>query len=373
LLLIEDAWGAAAMINRGAKTLALPGLISRSILVFFILKAIYLLLGIFWGSDAHWLDVFHRNDSSWYAMIAEHGYPVQAPQPGVESEFAFFPLYPLAVRLFMFLLGDFQQAAFAFSLLTGMGWIVLMFKLLRVYGWEDFEIYRLLSLFQLLPFHHFHHVYYTEQLFVVLFTWILLSLEEGHAIRLFFLSLLLALTRPTGLIYAATIPLLFLVNLNLHSIKSWLLRCLPLLGAPAGLFLWMLYLHLHCGDALAFSHAQSGWNRSYQWPWESLFNQHALSITMLSIHAILVLLFSIIAFRKAGPGMQLFQAINLLFPLSTGQVISYPRYASANLPLFFSVRKYLTGRYFPIILGVAAILHLFVYYTWVKNLPIWSY
>jgi uncharacterized membrane protein (UPF0136 family) len=207
----------------------------------------------------------------------------------------------------------------------------------------------------------------------VLFTWILLSLEEGHAIRLFFLSLLLALTRPTGLIYAATIPLLFLVNLNLHSIKSWLLRCLPLLGAPAGLFLWMLYLHLHCGDALAFSHAQSGWNRSYQWPWESLFNQHALSITMLSIHAILVLLFSIIAFRKAGPGMQLFQAINLLFPLSTGQVISYPRYASANLPLFFSVRKYLTGRYFPIILGVAAILHLFVYYTWVKNLPIWSY
>ncbi len=365
--------GAATMSNRGIKTIALPGLISRSILVFFILKAVYMVLGIYWGSDAHWLDVFHRNDSSWYAMISEHGYPVLPSQPGVESEFAFFPLYPLAVRLLMFLLGDFQQAAFAFSLITGVAWIVLMFKLLRQYGWADFEIYRFLSLFQLLPFHHFHHVYYTEQLFVVLLTWILLSLEQGQAVKVFFLSMFLTLTRPTGLIYAATLPLLFLVNLNASSIKSWLLRCLPLLGAPAGLLLWMLYLKLHCGDALAFSHAQSGWNRSYRWPWESLFNQHALSITILSIHAILVLLLAIITFRKAGPGAQLFQAINLLFPLSTGQVISYPRYASANLPFFFPLRTYLTGRYFPIIIGIAAMLHLFVYYAWVKNLPIWSY
>ncbi|MBU6323947.1 MAG: hypothetical protein KJS92_00530 [Bacteroidetes bacterium] len=342
-------------------------------LFFLCLKFIYILLGLLWQGNNDWLSVFHRNDSSWYALIAENGYPTVPPQPGTESEFAFFPLYPALVSIFMPLLGTFHQAAFAFSLLTGLLLITLCFRLLRQLEWSDREIFRFLALYQLLPFHHFHHVFYSEQLFLLILAGIMLSLEQRSTALLFALSALLALTRPTGLIYAATLPLLYLPNFNVPAFIDWVRRCWPLMGAPFGIFLWTGYLKLHCGDALAFSHAQSGWNRKYCWPWESLFNDGNTAIILISIYAVLILITALTMFRRSGFGVILFHGINLLFPLSTGQVISYPRYTSANLPLFLRLRSFLEAPYFPWILALAATLHLFIYYAWVMNLPIWSY
>ena len=364
------------MLDRGttlSSTWAWPVFFTRSVLFFLGLKSVYIFSGLFWIGNNDWLSTFHRNDSSWYALIAENGYPSEAPVSGVESAFAFFPLYPMLIRLIMPFAGSFAFAAFLLSLLTGLLWISVSFRLLRHLQWSDREIFRFLTLFQLLPFHHFHHVFYTEQLFLLLLTGIMLSLEQRNAVLLFILSLLLALTRPTGLIYAATLPLLFLTDFSIPSLKNWFKHCLPLLGAPLGIFLWMGFLKLHCGDALAFSHAQSGWNRGYSWPWESLFNDGQLATALISVYTLLLLTLAAYLFRKASPGAKFFQVINLLFPLSTGQVISYPRYASANLPLYLRLRSMLEAPYFPWICGIAAILHLALFYAWVMNLPIWSY
>jgi len=365
-----------AMLDRGTTlsgSWVWPGFLTRSVVFFLLLKCCYILLGIVWGTGNDWLQVFHRNDSSWYALIVENGYPTAPPLPGIQSAFAFFPLYPSLIKLFMPLFESFHQAAFAVSLLTGLLWIALCFRMLRQLAWADREIFRFLLLFQLIPFHHFHHVFYTEQLFLLLLAGVMYHLEQRNITQLFILSMLLALTRPTGLIYAATLPLLYLPDYKHPAVMSWIRRCWPLLGAPFGMLLWMGYQKLHCGDALAFSHAQSSWNRSYTWPWTGLFNQGTAAISVISCYAIITLAAATIFFRRSGPGIILFQLLNLLFPLSTGQVMSYPRYVSVNLPFLLNLRRLLNKRFFALATALAAILHLGIFYTWVANLPIWSY
>jgi len=349
------------------------GYLTRALWFFLVLKLVYVALGLIWNPGSAWLSIFHRNDSAWYELIARQWYPSLPPQSGHESVFAFFPLYPLLLRLLMQFTVSYLTAAMLLNLVCGSLWIFLTFRLLQQRGWHEREIFRFLVFFQLLPFHHFLHVFYTESLFLLLLTGLLYFMERRQPAWVFFTALLLVLCRPTGLIYAATVPLLYFGSFEPKPIADWFRRSLPLLGAPIGLLLWMSYLQLHCGDARAFSHAQSGWDRAYTWPWEALFNQGTGSITALSVYSIFILLLAGYWLRHATWPTKLFHAINLLFPLITGQVISYPRYISANLPLFHQMRNGLNSRYFAIICVLVASLHIIVFYAWVMNIPVWSY
>lgn len=349
--------------------------IRYAILIALLLKLVYGLSGMAWTADSGFLDAFFRNDSAWYRIIAEQGYPTQPPDGSSQTPFSFFPLYPALIGLIMQLGISFHPAAFILSCLSSLGWILLSFRLLRQRAWNDRDIFRLLAIFQLMPFHHFHHMFYSEQLFMVSITALLLALDLRHSFWVFALAALLVLSRPTGLVYAATLPLLYLrpsTLLQRSERKEWLQRCLPLLGAFAGLGIWMLYLHLHCGDALAFSHAQSAWDRGFRWPWMAFFNHGDPAIIVLSIYTLLLLGMMAWLFRKDAAGL-LFQCINLLFPLSTGQIISWPRYTSVNLPAWLELKSMLQGPRFFGLLLLAALLHAVLWMAWLDNMPVWSY
>ncbi len=346
-----------------------------AILFSLLLKLLYALSGMLWVDGSGFFDVFFRNDSAWYRIIAEQGYPTSAPDGIAQTPFSFFPLYPALAGLFMQTGLPFHAAAFALSCLSSLGWIALIFSLLRRRAWQDKEIFRFLALFQLMPFHHFHHMFYSEQVSMVLMTGMLLALDLQHRGWVFALAVLLVLSRPTGLVYAATLPLLYLSPATFFqrsALIGWLKRCLPLLGAFAGLGIWMLYLRFHCGDALAFSHAQSAWDRGFRWPWMAFFNHGEPAVTILSCYALLLLGLVAWVFRRNVMGL-LFHAINLLFPLSTGQIISWPRYASVNLPAWLELRNHLQGRRFFVLLAVIALLHAAAWMAWLDNMPVWSY
>lgn len=340
-----------------------------------LLKLVYAMSGMLWTEGSGFFDVFFRNDSAWYRIIAEYGYPVQAPDGLTQTPFTFFPLYPALIAALMQTGLAFLPAAFLLSCLSSFAWIALSFRLLRHRGWQNPEIFRFLVLFQLFPFHHFHHMFYSEQVLMVVMTALLLALDQQRRFWIFLLAALLVLSRPTGLIYAATIPLLYLTPAALLDRKvflDWLRRCLPLTGAFAGLAIWMVYLHLHCGDALAFSHAQSAWDRGFRWPWEAFFNHGDAAITWISLYTLLLLALFIWLFRR-NITVLLFHLINLLFPLSTGQIISWPRYASVNLPGWLEFRNWLSGRRFYSVLLLALLLHSAAWVAWLANIPVWSY
>lgn len=346
-----------------------------AILFSLLLKILYALSGMLWVDGSGFLDAFFRNDSAWYRMIAEQGYPGTAPDGLAQTPFSFFPLYPALIGWIMQTGVNFHIAAFILSCISSFGWIMISFRLLRNRNWEDREIFRFLAFFQLFPFHHFHHMFYSEQLFLLTMSGLLLALDLRKPVWTFVMAAVLVLSRPTGLVYAATLPLLYFnpsILVHREAMRGWLRRCLPLLGAFAGLAIWMLYLHLHCGDALAFSHAQSAWDRGFRWPWIAFFNHGEPAITAISAYTLLFLGLVVWTFRRNAAAL-IFHLINFLFPLSTGQIISWPRYASVNLPAWLDIRKLLHGRRFFILMTVFTLLHAALWMAWLDNIPVWSY
>jgi hypothetical protein len=69
-----------------------------------------------------WLDSWFKLDSGWYYSIAANGYYYD---PAGESSVAFFPAYPIAVRGLGVLIGDYQIAGTAISVVAGAGAICL--------------------------------------------------------------------------------------------------------------------------------------------------------------------------------------------------------------------------------------------------------
>ena len=46
-----------------------------------------------------WIDSFGRWDAHWYLDVASRGYELRGPLVSVQSNVAFFPLYPFTVRV----------------------------------------------------------------------------------------------------------------------------------------------------------------------------------------------------------------------------------------------------------------------------------
>ncbi|HYN74294.1 MAG TPA: hypothetical protein VES60_17505, partial [Nakamurella sp.] len=69
-----------------------------------------------------WLDGWFSNDSGWYYAIAKSGYDYI---PGVQSPIAFFPTYPMTVRVVGWLIGDDQAAGSLVAVVCGAATAVL--------------------------------------------------------------------------------------------------------------------------------------------------------------------------------------------------------------------------------------------------------
>jgi hypothetical protein len=246
----------------------------RAILFAFAVKFFYLLIGnLFpggWNGWEHVLDVLSRNDSGWYHQIARDGYPVNAPQPGEQSPFAFFPLYPGLIALLrpVFLIFTsntdlvFVLSAFSLHVVTTLLWVRLAFQYLETLGLSPKQIFIFLALFQCFPFHYFHHVFYSEQLFTVLVLWLLFAAHKLKMLQTAAAAFLLTLCRPTGIVISVGVGFLVLQQSGWWAIfktRRNLKVLFSLIAAPLALLLWLGYLQWRCGDALAFSHSQGAW------------------------------------------------------------------------------------------------------------------
>lgn len=307
--------------------------IIRAIVFTFGLKLFLIIFGNIipggWNGWNHIFDVLARNDSGWYHQIARDWYPQHPPTAGEQTAFPFFPLYPLLLSFFLKLTGDYISAALILHSILTVIWIVSIFRYFRISGMSDKFIYTFIIFYQCFPWSYFFHAFYSELLFSILIFQALTSIKLRQWKVLFLSVYLLALTRPTGLIMAAGMALLIAENsgwLKLFKDKKAILMLLSLSGAVAGVITWCVYLHFHCGDAFAFSHAQAAWGRRYKWPWEAFYTSGVWDVQLLSTVVLLMLLLSIYLFRKSGTGEKGFIALNLLFPLTTGAVTSYYRF-----------------------------------------------
>jgi hypothetical protein len=220
---------------------------------------------------ATWLDAFGRWDAHWYLDVASRGYELRGPLGTVQSNVAFFPFYPWTVRVLHALLpgqgeGSWFLAGMVVSNAALLAALWLLWRLARDLADEETASRAVLYVL-LFPAGFVLSAPYPEALFLLLSVASLSAALKGRPGLAGLLGLLLALTRPGGVLVA--VPL------------AWIAferggRMLPALAAAAlpgvGLAVHAALLWRLTGDPLALFHAQGAWGRALTAPWQTLMH-----------------------------------------------------------------------------------------------------
>ena len=308
-------------------------ILSMALLGYFLLPARYApspLIPNFYHSN-FLLWSWANFDGEHYLNIAKHGYQTI----GGQSEYAFFPLYPLLISLTSRTGLDLYLSAHLVTIFSAIGFVLILLKWASSYLKNPLIV---LWLILLSPGAIFLSALYTEPLFLfltVLTFYFGDKQEYGKA------------TLATALATATRVNGIFLVLFLL--IKSRAYR--SILGL-LGIFAFMYYLWVRSGDALAFFHAQSGWEKaSFTSPWVTFTNYlSALTIdfvpdlthlvVIIEVFVTILLIYLLIHFfrqTKLGLSYKLYCLGNLALPLATGSLGSMPRFSLALFPMFLLI------------------------------------
>jgi hypothetical protein len=211
--------------------------------------------GGFLGYWAHW-------DGAWYAEIATEGYGEHAP-----ASTAFFPLYPLLVKLGTVLGGGPALWGVAVSLVSTLFALFFVYRIgEKLYDARAARAATLCLAF--FPTAFFLNAVYTEALFCALTAgtlWAALVRQDFLVAGL--LGALAAATRNVGVLLL--VPLFF--EWARHRRELGPRGVLGIVLVPAGLAAYAAYLWARFGDPLVFARQQGDyWNREVSGPLATL-------------------------------------------------------------------------------------------------------
>lgn len=287
----------------------------------------------------HLLWSFGNFDGVHYLGIAKEGYAAQFTQ-------AFFPLYPLLVKILSFAnLGNLLRenlsllvSAFIISNTCFLFGLLLFYKLLKLYYSEKISFNSVLFLLSFPTSFYFGSIY-TESLFFLLTISTFYLLEKNKIFLAAMTGFLATSTRLIGIFLA----LAFLKKGQ--SLKNLLLAAM----VPLGLILYMIYLQFKFNNAFYFLTSQSAFGQYRNTQKIILLPQvifrylkilattHGLVFTSALfdlICTILALSLLIYAIKKVKSTWITFSFASILIPTLTGTLASMPRYVLLAFPIF---------------------------------------
>lgn len=294
------------------------------------------------ASETEMWNLLFRWDSNWYGRIAQFGYEFFPDKP---SSAAFFPLYPLCVRLVGVITGvQVSLAGFLVSNTSLLGAVILLRRLVAL----DFPApsrvpERTVWLFLLCPVTFFYSSAYTESLFVFLSVTAVLAARHRRWALAGLAGALLTATRINGLIIL--VPLLWeafgesrrssgseMAGGGILRSRWWLLI------VPSGFVTTATYFYFRFGDALAFAHAQATWLRRFGPPWSALWNTWrghppGYGPWFVCAAAAGVILFLVACRVRLRKSYLLYAGVMVLVLLSQTILEALPRYLSVIFPL----------------------------------------
>jgi len=291
-----------------------------------------------------WLDIWGVWDTGWYMKISQYGYPPVSLDQVIsqETNIAFFPLYPLLMRLLSLVTGNEYLAGLIISNFCLIISCVYLYRLVRLDYNEDTSI-KSIKYLLLFPVSFILSGVFTESLYLTLtlvcFYYARTSKWHIVGITGFFLSL----TRSTGvliilpLLYEGLMPLIR-ENENLKNLKNSMHKILPLFYLsliPLGTISFMIFNYHLTGDFMAFAHAQVMWQRHFGNPLETLLNgYHGNTGTAFeAVFAVITIFIVILFYRKIRFSYWLFCMYSLFVPLCTG-IQSMPRFILVIFPIY---------------------------------------
>jgi Gpi18-like mannosyltransferase len=306
------------------------------------------------GGD--WRVVFtawERFDALWFLRIADAGYRM------TDGSAAFYPLFPLLVRVVSFALGGHPFAAGMLVSNASFAAALCVLYLLTAEERSVETARTAVLLTAVFPSALFFYAPYSESLFLLL---VLVCFRAARR-RAWWMAaaaaVLAALTRIVGIALAPA--------LAIEAIQQWreghrssLVRGLVAAAAPGvGTAAYLWYWYAKIGDALAPIHFQVNWLRTPSWPWvtfakatEDLVryvgteNGGYWAIDWLIV--VPVVAASIWAIRRYRPSYVVYMWSGLLIPLSyvfePRPLMSMPRFVLPLFPVFWAISE-LTHRW----------------------------
>lgn len=223
-----------------------------------------------------------RWDAQWFIATAQHGYPWKLFANRDYSTVAFFPLYPLLIRLVGLTGLRLDVAAMLISNLSCFGALYYLYRLVRIDRSAEVAA-RTLWLLALFPTAIAFFIPYTESLYLLCAVLTFWYLRQRRWLAAAIAGALGALTRQSGIVLA--LPYLvewYAVSRqgpDLGAGRRWLptvswgaaLRSLaPILVMPLAVAAHLAYLWHATGSPVAFLHVQRAWHRQLSWPWDGV-------------------------------------------------------------------------------------------------------
>ncbi len=328
----KTPWGSSLLI------LIFWNLIVRAIAVlgYFILPARFAPLDfiapIFQSNYIFWS--LANFDGEHYLSIARDGYQFRGGFP----QYAFFPLFPLLIKLVNYVVGDYYVSGMLISQLSL--WVALTYiykwaKLLRL---NDLRLPLLASSGGV-----FLASIYTEPVFIALAAMTFYFSEKKWWGRAVITTALATATRVNGILLA-----IYLAIKMIQSQKKIEIALTSFVGAISGLVSYMVFLAYKTGDPLAWYNSQSSWGKadptSPLTTAISYLKAITTEFTLDLVHLVVIfevvitvitfaLLFKLIKSRLLGLSYIVYLSLNLAMPVMTGSLGSMPRFFLTLFPL----------------------------------------
>ena len=326
-----------------------------------------------------------RADSGSYIFIADHGYT--NPKDGsnsLDSHFyipipddyngrlvAFFPLYPLLIRLTAFLTGNIVTSGLWVS---NISFLVALFYLyaLTKQEFDNETAGRTVFFIAAAPSAFFFSAVYTESTFLLFMVAAIYYSRNKKWLLAALAGALVSATRPQGVLIAVFIFLEALWQQGVRFIpKPWSIRAqidvlkkdiqelprawkgiLASLLSSLGLLAYMMYLYFKIGDPFSFLHIQAAWGRSVGFNWLPTLIQRLINIyrwsgnifsgEIFEINFLMDTLFTlafiplvIIVLLKFRPSFGLLTLFSFLLPLTSATTLSMQRFVLLLIPCYF--------------------------------------
>jgi Gpi18-like mannosyltransferase len=301
------------------------------------LSSLVILKSVYYGTPQSIVDLFVRWDSGWYLSIIQNGYSYV---PGKPSNVAFFPLYPLLVKIFSFGFADVTITGIVLSNVALLLAMIYLFRLVQL-DYQNTKIPLNSVIFALIfPASFFFSIFYAEGLFLFLTIACFYYARKNRWLLSSLFGFLAALTRALGVFIFIPILIEYLAPTSIKDFKFSKIKkdILWLLLIPAGLLTYMTYLYIRFSEPLAFLKTETAWSRGFApgiLTLESLFSYPPfykftfLGFVVLSIFMLVYLIYS-----KVRISYIVYTAVQLFIILSSGLMESFPRYMSVLFPIY---------------------------------------
>lgn len=304
----------------------------------------------FWVSFSNW-------DGGHYLGIAESGY-------SEKFQYAFFPLYPLTVKLVNQITGNYLVAAILISLVSTFFSLHLLYKLVTT----DFNrkiAEKVILVFLFFPTSFFLLTAYSEGLFFLLTIAAFYFLRQN---KLFWATAALALVSAARLVGLAAVAAFWIDILTRQGLnrKNWFT-----LLAPLGFVLYAIFLYQQTGDPFYFITAENHWQRTLSTPGvgfrEALKNISDGGLSAENFNIFLDLIFAIFGagfairtFRFLPTSYAVYSLLSVSIPLFTPTLTSIPRFLLPVFPIFILVAL-IKNRYVSLFFQVVSIAILTIF------------